>query len=169
MTYPADHFRIVSELTKECFDYHPAWSEYYDFDERDEIESWGVDRAWLDEQLRTIPDHPHYTILATDPLPDRMRYFIKARFATPRGRELEGWVMNEDAFVAGVFVNGKEFQFRADPVLVDWMRKDYRDLLAAVGDSSDPIFPFRYSTGFRDSAGRVIEGEFTLPEELMNE
>ena len=45
MQHFIDKFKIVSDLTPACFEYHPLWSEKYDYEELDEIESWGVSRS----------------------------------------------------------------------------------------------------------------------------
>ena len=166
MRYPPDRFMIVQELTEECFDYHPVWSEYYDFDEREEITSWGIDRDWLDAKLQELPEHPHpcYTVLDTDPLPDRMRLFIKAGFKTPIGRVLAGWVMNEDAGVVGIYVAEKEFIFNASPFLARNMQRLAHTLKEVLVDTSDPIFPLQYTTYFTNIDGQSICGTFTLPD-----
>src|SRR5690348_14821330 len=46
--YHPDLFTLVpkSQLSKRHFDIHPIWSEYYDYEEREEIVSWGVNREW---------------------------------------------------------------------------------------------------------------------------
>lgn len=164
MRYPPDRFRIVQELTEECFDYHPVWSEYYDFDEREEITSWGIDRDWLDAKLQELPEHPHpcYTVLDTDPLPDRMRLFIKAGFKTPTGNVLTGWVMNENVVVIGIYVAGKEFVFNASPFLARDMQQLAYTLMEALGDTSAPVFPIQYTTDFTSSDGQPICGTFAL-------
>jgi hypothetical protein len=165
--YPPSAFRIVrgSALSKADFDAHPIWSEYYDFEERDEIEEWGVDREWLDTALDGVyadgNDHPCYTILRPYPLPARMRQFLKATFTTPAGRSLNGYVMNEDAYVVSVFVGAdEEFGFSRHPHLSDSNALDLGGLCAAIG-TDDPIFPLRYRTEFLDSEDRLIEGTFS--------
>jgi hypothetical protein len=95
-------FKLIrgSELSKEHFEEYPVWSEYYDYEEFDEIVGWGIDKDWLEKELKLKDDgseHCVYTVLQTSPLPDRMRIFIKAAFRTYSGAELTGYVMNEDA------------------------------------------------------------------------
>lgn len=166
MKYPPDRFRIAQELTKECFDDHPVWSEYYGFDEREEIASWGINRDWLDAKLQELPEHPHpcYTVLETDPLPDRMRLFIKASFKTPSGRMLAGWVMNKDAVVIGIYVAGKEFVFNTSPLLTRDMQQLAHMLREALGDASDPIFPLQYTTDFASNSSQPVCGVFALAD-----
>jgi hypothetical protein len=82
-TYPPNIFMLVpmSQLSKRHFDLHPIWSEHYDYEERDEIVSWGVDRQWLERELDRVDsgsDHCAYPILRPYPLPNRMRLYAQA-------------------------------------------------------------------------------------------
>jgi hypothetical protein len=119
--YSPDVFTLVpmSQLTRQHFDLHPIWSEYYDFEEREEIASWGIDRKWLDRELLRVHDgndHGAYPILRPYPLPERMRLYIRARFLTPDGDQLDGYVMNEDAGVINLFVGTEQYCFSKTPL-----------------------------------------------------
>jgi len=88
-------FRIKSgggRLERSDFDYWPAWSEYYDFEELDLIETWGIARDWALGKFcehNKGGSHPHYTILDLDNLPfDNMRIYLLADFITPGGYKL---------------------------------------------------------------------------------
>jgi len=103
--YSSDIFTLVpmSELSKQHFDRHPIWSEYYDYDERDEILSWGIDPLWLEAELKRVHtenDHCAYPILQPYPLPERMRLYIKAQITTFDGQFLKGtlWMRTRVCF-----------------------------------------------------------------------
>src|SRR5262249_44171520 len=101
-------FRLIrcSALSQHDFEEHPVWSEFYDSDEIEEIVSWGVNREWLLRELDRVDDggeHAAYPVLVRDPLPQRMRIYIRAVFKTPDEMLLRGYVMNEDAAFIGIF------------------------------------------------------------------
>ena len=165
-TYPADVFTLVpmSQLSKRHFDLHPIWSEHYDYDEREEIVSWGVDREWLERELDRVhdgSDHCAYPILRPYPLPDRMRLYVRARFVTAGGTRLDGYVMNEDAFVVTLFGGGGEYTFSSHSALGGLNGRSLRGLQAALGRTDDPVFPLRYETDFLGSDDALIAGTFT--------
>lgn len=164
--YHPDLFTLVpkSQLSKRHFDMHPIWSEYYDYDEREEIASWGVNREWLDRELLRVhegSDHCAYPILRPYPLPDRMRLYIRARFVTAGGARLDGYVMNDDAFVATLFASDSEYAFSRHSALGDLNDRSLRALKAAIGRDDDPIFPLQYETDFLGLEDAPIAGTFT--------
>lgn len=166
-TYPPDVFTLVpmSQLSKRHFDLHPIWSEHYDFDEREEIISWGVGREWLERELQRVNDgndHCAYPILRPYPLPDRMRLYIKARFVTAGGSRLDGYVMNDDAFVVTLFAGGGEHTFSRHPALGDLNGRSLHRLKQAIGCADDPVFPLRYETDFLGPGDVPIAGRFTV-------
>jgi hypothetical protein len=166
--YPPSLFTLVpmSQLSKRHFDVHPLWSEHYDFCEREEIVGWGVDRSWLEAELERLDDggeHCAYPILRPYPLPDRMRLYIKARFTTSAGAKLDGYVMNDDAYVVTLFAGDDEFMFSRHPALDDLNTESLHGLRRAIAGSDDPVFPLRYETDFIGHDGRLIEGELSAP------
>lgn len=71
----------ASELSERHFDEWPVWSEYYDFDELDDVELWGLDPKEVLKQFQANErgnEHCVYTLLEANPFPDRMRIFIRA-------------------------------------------------------------------------------------------
>ena len=157
-----------SELSKEHFEAYPIWSEHYDYDEIDEIVSWGIDREWLLQEIRakcTGSEHCVYPLLQTDPLPARMRIFIKARFQTPDGVILSGFVVNEDAYAMGIFWGNAEYGFNNHPLLRELNKVQEAKLKEAVGYT---IFPLKYETDFRNNDGERIRGEFSFGEAPSN-
>jgi len=165
--YKADIFKLVpmSALSKSNFDEHPIWSEYYDYEEREEIAGWGIDPKWLAAELdrvHTGNDHCAYPILRPYPLPDRMRLYIKARITTAGNDYFDGYVVNEDAYVLSIFAADDEYCFSRNGMLNDLCRKEIDRLKASIRQSTDDIFPVRYETDFLDSGGNVIAGTFSL-------
>jgi hypothetical protein len=163
--YSPDIFRLVpmSQLSTAHFHHHPIWSEFYDYEERGEIASWGVDLGWLDAELARMhkrDDHCAYTILRACPLPERVRLYFKACFVTAEGMNLEGYIMNDDAFCATVFVNDQEFTFSRHPILADLNGTFLDKLRKALGHGGAGIFPLRYETDFMGRNGHPIKGIF---------
>jgi hypothetical protein len=165
-SYSPEIFTLVPmcQLSKRHFDLHPIWSEFYDYEEREEIVSWGVDQKWLEQELEkfhTGNDHCAYPILRPYPLPERMRLYIKARFATASGTYLEGCVMNDDAFVVTLFVGDDNHTFSRHPAFADWYDASLRSLQKAIGGSDDAIFPLNYETDFLGANDAPIAGIFS--------
>ena len=169
-SYSPEIFTLVpmSQLSKRHFDLHPIWSEFYDYEEREEIVSWGVDQKWLEEELENVHsgnDHCAYPVLRPYPLPERMRLYIRARFITASGMNLEGYVMNEDAFVVTLFVGKDEHNLSRHPILADLNAASLRSLQEAIGRSGDAIFPLKYETDFLGTNDALMSGTF-LPSIL---
>jgi len=167
--YAPDIFTLVpmSALSKRHFDLHPIWPEHYDYEERDEIIAWGVDAQWLASELERVHtgnDHCVYPILRPYPLPERMRLYIRARITAVDGRTFDGHVMNEDAYVLSIFVNDDEYRFSRNEILNDLNRKELARLQAALGASTDQLFPVQYETDFVDSEDKLIAGVFSIGE-----
>lgn len=165
-SFPIEIFQLIKmhELSKRHFELHPIWSEHYDFEEREEIISWGVDAEWLDREIKRVHngnEHCAYPILRPCPLPDRMRLYIRARFVTSGNVRLDGYVMNEDAFVVCLFSNENEYSFSAHPALRDSNDRTLQSLKADAGLFEDSVFPLRYETDFLDRNDEIIAGEFT--------
>lgn len=165
-SYSPEIFTLVlmSQLSKRHFDLHPIWSEYYDFEEREEIVSWGVNREWLEQELENIHtgnDHCAYPILRPYPLPERMRLYIKALFVAANGMRLDGYVMNDDAFVVTLFAEDDDHVFSRHPALADLNAVELGILRKAIGLSDDAIFPLKYETDFFGSNDALIAGIFS--------
>lgn len=159
-------FRLVrmSELSRQHFNDHPIWPEYYDPDELAEIASWGVDPVWLNQQLADTNDgndHWAYPILRPYPLPERMRLYIKARFSTAGGATLDGFIMNQDAFCITLFLPGDDLVFSRHPLFATEMARQTIALRHTLHRTDDPIFPMRYQTEFLARDNTPIAGTFS--------
>lgn len=154
-------FRIVRDLTASLFKECAVWSEYYDFEELEEIRSWGVEEKHINELLEIAKEgasHPYYPVRDLKNLPDRMRIFISAKFISPSGVEFEGVVCNPNPFVIGIFVGDEIEVF--NPNLTDFWVASEAKVKAAYGIGNEPIFPLRYSTKYKDAGGNLVEGVY---------
>lgn len=163
--YPPDMFKMIpmSELAKQHFDFHPIWSEFYDYDEREEIIAWGVDPQWLDRKLDSRDagnDHWAYPVLRPYPLPIRMRIYIRALFRSPTDVRFEGSIVNDDAYCISLFVANEEFVFSSHPMLHGGFDLESDRLCNAIRSPNAQIFPLRYTTEFLDRNDRIIQGFF---------
>jgi hypothetical protein len=170
--YPPNIFVLVpmSQLSKRHFEQHPIWSEFYDYEERNEIVSWGVEQKWLEQELDRLHDcgdHCAYPILRPYPLPERMRLYMQARFVTADGKPLDGYVMNQDAFVATLFYGDEKFTFSRHPALKKLRDQELQSLRAAIGNCDDPILPLRYETHFLDRNDFPIAGTFDVNTDFI--
>ena len=151
-------------LEQADFDYWPAWSEYYDFEEVDLIESWGIARDWVLGKFCEYDkggSHSHYTILDLDKLPfDNMRIFLLADFYTPDGYKLSGYIMNKADLCITIFSRDCDYTFSTHPLLLDQSRASERAILES--HSLSRLFPLRYETRFKDGDGHGISGEYKL-------
>ena len=165
MPFKIDKFKVIPEtkLSEAEFDYFPVWSEHYDWEEIEELERWGLDKDKVLESFSTNQQgnlHCLYTCLQCDPLPNRMRIYIKAKLKTQNGIELKGYILNENAFNLCVFLEGKKYCFSRYLMLSDMMNKQLTRLSAALGVESENVFPISYETDFFDKAGNKILGIF---------
>jgi hypothetical protein len=163
-------FYIVphDELAFDDFERFPVWSEHYDFDEIEEIISWGIDANWLKAQLGKLHDgsaHCYYPILQTTPrLPTRMHMSMKADITTVGGRQFKG-IVPQGMNCLGIYHDGSLYDFNG---VFQEMAEDNVAALQSLQEklgSAEPIFPVRFTTGFFNSEGEPIEGTFspTLP------
>ena len=158
-------FRVLRQslLAEQDFDAYPVWSEYYDYEELDDIEKWGLNR---DDVMRLFAEnsrgneHCVYTMLESNPFPERMRLFIRATITTVAGRKLKGYIMNENAFCMGIFLNGDEFVFSSHPMLASENAEREQLLRRALG-VDELIFPLNYETDFERRDGTRIAGAFS--------
>lgn len=155
---PNDQFGVGCGL----FEHFPVWSEHYDYDEIDEIVSWGIDRDWLMDQFKKHHDgsaHCYYPILQTAPrLPSRMRVYIKADIRTAKGRPLTGYVAGSEGFLS-ICHEGEQYGFFSDYPENNQFNLSQLIRLKQKLDSDDPVIPFKFTTPFIDSLGEKIEGE----------
>ena len=161
--FPVESFELVSaDLRPEHLEKNPLWAENYDFEERDEIESWGVDRAWLDSELKRLPDHPHpiYPVLVHDPFPDRMYLFISAAFRTPNGHELTGYLINSPPHAVHIFLPRGGEVLNINMIGDEYWQRSIDSIRAHVGDKDDPIHPLTYRSDVRGRDGEPIHGVF---------
>lgn len=161
-------FRVIpqSKLSSEHFDEYPVWSEHYDYDEIDDIVDWGINKEWCLQEFEEKEkgnEHSVYPVLRTEPLPDRMRIFIKAEFRTDKGRVLKGYVMNEDAFCITIFSGKEDYTFSSHPMLWDLNKESLRKLSEAEGMGMHDVFPLNFSTNFTRNDGTPIEGIASPP------
>lgn len=158
-------FRVIpqSKLSERDFDDFPAWSEHYDFEEIEDIERWGLDRNTvlaLFEENSPGNEHCVYTLLQSNPFPERMHIFIRAKLRTAFGVSLKGYVVNENAFCLGVFHHGKEYIFSRHPLLQEENDKHKVELAKAIGIEPEAVFPISYETEFNAENGNRISGIF---------
>ena len=152
-------FRITRELTPAHFKECAVWSEYYDFEELEELLTWGVEKKYIDELLAIAKEggaHPYYTVRNLELLPDRMRIYIYTQFITASGLKLEGIICNPNPFVIGIFV-GEEIE-RFNPNLMDFWKESEAKVRSVYSIEDNKIFPLQYSTDFKDSHGTKIQG-----------
>ena len=158
-------FRVIpqSTLGEEEFDFFPVWSEHYDYEEIEDIVRWGLDK---DVVLKMFDENEHgnehsvYTLLESNPFPERMRIFIKAHLTTTSGVKMKGYIMNENAYCLGVFVNGEKYFFSRHEMLSDLNSESAAKLAQALGLDINKLFPMAYETDFTDKSGNIITGSF---------
>lgn len=151
-----------SELSEKHFELYPVWSEHYDHEEIEEIVDWGVNRDWLLKQIKdkcTGNEHCVYPVLQTNPLPERMRIFIKAAFQTPNRVSLSGFVVNEDAYCISIFFENEQYLFNNHPLAQDLNEAEETKLESVLRQS---IFPLSYETDFHNRDGERICGKFSF-------
>ncbi len=154
----------MSALCHDSFVEWPVWSEFYEIDELREIESWGRSRQQFladIERLNLGNEHAAYPVLKLDPIPDRMRVYIKARFKCVNGRTLDGYVVNPDAYAFCLFVDREEFIFNVN--LKRECDSELVSLAERLRSAIDLVKPVSFDTEFRDSEGERIAGKLLLP------
>ncbi|HPI94929.1 MAG TPA: hypothetical protein PK055_00915 [Gammaproteobacteria bacterium] len=156
-----NNFRIERDLTPLLFAEHAVWSEYYDFEELEEIRSWGIEEKFIDELLKIAKeggDHPYYPVPLDEVIPDRMRIFIYTKFKTLNGYELEGVICNPDPFVIGIFVDDEIVIF--NPNLLEFWQKSESIVKKHFGIESFELFPMNYETPYQDCDGNSVKGSY---------
>jgi hypothetical protein len=124
----------IEDLGQAHFEQYPVWGRYGESDE-----------------LFT-------PVLKTDPIPrSAAAEFIKADFYTPSGLHFAGFVVTDQAFAIGLFVDRAEFSFNR--FLPDQAHKTLRELQLAIGKDVQ-VFPPAYRTNFRIEGKDLIAGTF---------
>lgn len=153
----------ISDLAEQTFDEWPVWSEHYDYDEIEDIVRWGLIREEvlrLFQQNENGNEHCVYTLLETNPFPERMRIYIKAMLVTANGQSFKGYVINEDAYCISIFHGGREFSFSYHPMSESHNREQEQKLLRSLGSLGSELFPITYKTDYFASNGDRICGVF---------
>ena len=165
--FPKEIFRIkpgCENLTKEDFEYWPAWSEYYDSEEIDLIKSWGINKRWAQQKFNdynTGGAHPHYTILDLKNLPfENMRIYLFSEFTTPSGVTLRGRIMNSAELCIGIFTKHGEKIFIRHPMLREDSIIHEQNIMNLY--SLDALFPLKFKTQFNNQEGSALQGVYTI-------
>jgi hypothetical protein len=157
------NFRLVpmSELGKKHFEEWPVWSEYYEPDDIEDIQKWGIDpnSFWAEMKARNF-EEVAYPVLEYDPHAGYMRVYIKAQFITQSGRCLDGYIINEDAYAGGIFIGEEEFSFNVR--LHDLNLRMLEDFASHLGTKPEELYSFKFETDFYDSDGNPIAGIIDL-------
>lgn len=163
-------FKIVKskDFKPACFSFHPLWSEYYDFDELDEIKSWGLDlnkQEILDALMKKEENgsHPHYTVPIEVFPPSRMRYFTKATFTTQNGYKLKGAIMNEGEMVIIIFLSMEEdVRLSKHPIFKNERKKRLTRIAKRFNIEIEELYKLRFETEITDQKGNNISGIYNL-------
>lgn len=163
-------FKVIPQrtLSEELFDEFPVWSEYYEWDELEEIEGWGLDREVVLKMLNENSidnEHCLYTLLEANPFPKRMRIFIGARITTAGGVELKGYVMNEDAYCLCIIHDGAEYFFSCHPTFKGCTLELANKLSMLLNVPASDFFPLHYETDYYARDGSPIAGTFMYGQE----
>jgi hypothetical protein len=151
----------MRDLGRQEFAEWPVWSEYYEPDELEDLVAWGVEIRSFYDQLRAYDlsdERVAYPVLKLDPLPDRMRIYVRANFQARSGHALDGYVVTEDAYCVGLFVATEKVLFNVR--LRDLADADIEKVARYLEVSRDNLFPLTYMTEFRSSDGTPIAGTF---------
>lgn len=160
----------MSHLGKAHFEEWPVWSEYYDFDELEEIEEWGIAPATFWAELKALNlgnEHAAYPALRYDPLPVRMRIYIKARFTTQRGDVLSGFVINEDAYSLGIFIGDEELGFNVS--LPSFWPEMLERLARHLHARPEELLPIHFEADVKTAEGVRIAGFLNFPPASIND
>ena len=165
------NFEIVEseKLTVEKFREYPIWSEYYDFNELDEIEDWGFNRDAILQELKIKEiesQHPYYTVPISDFPPERMRYFTKAKFKTINGLELDGAIMNEGNGVIAIFLNNEYISISNHPSLQDWRIKSLKKISSHYNISLSELNQLDFETEIPKDVEKRMKGKFFMNGEF---
>ncbi|MCP4142608.1 MAG: hypothetical protein GY755_20405 [Chloroflexi bacterium] len=159
-------FRLISrdEFSPQLFEEYPVWSEHYDYFEIEEIVSWGIERDWLQKELKEKHrgnKHCYYPLLDLDCLYSRMRAFIKVDITTKNGKTFSGYVVNEEAYAVGFFIESEEIIFNKNMPL-SWQKETIKKLEDLTRSKYKSLFPLFYETDSSLTLGKKSTGVFRL-------
>jgi hypothetical protein len=153
----------MSHLGRAHFEEWPVWSEYYEPCELDDLQAWGIEPETFLAELHALDlgdEHAAYPSLIFDPLPERMRLYIKAVFTTARGDRLHGFVVNDDAYAGAIFLDNDELGFNIR--LFDFYSDMLVTLSSRLASTVQDLLPIRYETGVHTSEGHEVTGMLSL-------
>lgn len=150
----------VHDLSQQHFEQYPAWADYSEPDDIEEIVRWGVERGAVVAELERVhySDEFVFPILRTDPLPSFRFLYLRAEFTAADGSRFAGYVIGEHPYCVAVFHGNEDFGFNA--TLPDLADEELARLRRVSRLPLTPFFPLRYSTTFRRDDGERIEGQF---------
>ena len=148
------------DLSRDHFEQHPAWADYSEPDDIEEIVSWGLERAKIVEQLERVrySDEFVFPVLRTDPLPSFRFLYLRAEFTAADGSRFVGYVIGQHPYCVAVFHGDEQFTFNAN--LPDMADEELARLRRVSHLPLTPFFPLHYSTTFLRGDGQRIEGQF---------
>ena len=155
------NFRIITagEFNSIRFKEYPLWSEYYDYEELKEIETWGYDKELTLKELKAKnieSQHPYYTAPITSFPLERMRYFTRSKFKTKENIELEGIIMNEGELAIGIFINNEIVTLSNHPLLSNLMKKNLEKVANYFKISTEDLKELKFKTVIpKDDAGKI--------------
>lgn len=164
------NFRIIrsNEFNSNRFKEYPLWSEFYDYDELNEIEEWGYDKELTLKEF-TIKNiqgqHPYYSApIASFPL-ERMRYFTKSKFITKNNFELDGIIMNEGDLAIGIFIDDEIEILSNHPTLHDLMKNNLEKIANHFQIKTENLTKLKFETVIPKENKNKIRGIWKIKNE----
>jgi len=161
------NFEIIkaTELKPIKFLEYPIWSEFYDYEELEEIANWGFNKIVVQQKMKVMEinqQHPYYTVPISKFPINRIRYFTKSKFKTKSNLELSGYIMNEGEFGIGIFMGEEEELFTKQSLIGN----DHIECLRRISqfyeyDISD-LDELKYETEIPFDKEKRIRGTFKL-------
>lgn len=147
------------DLSQTHFDQYPAWANYSEPDDIEEIANWGIERAAILQQLERIhySDEFLFPVLHHEPLPKFRFLYLKAMIIAADGSRLVGYIVGQAPHCLTVFHGDSQFTFNSN--LRDLAAEELARLRRISQLSLTPFFPLHYSTTFRRDDGEKIEGQ----------
>ena len=127
------NFKIIEsrKLSPDKFREYPLWSEYYDFEEIEDIQGWGFKKDDVIKELKKKEidgHHPLYTAPICEFPIIRLRYFTKTKFKTKEGAVLEGAIMNDGSSVIYIFIGDEYLTINNHPLLRELNNKSLQKI-----------------------------------------
>src|SRR5215471_16459158 len=103
-------------LSPSHFAQHPAWADYSEPDDIEQIAGWGVERAAIVAELERVhySDKFVFPVLRTDPLPSFRFLYLRAEFTAADGSRFAGYVVGRHPYCIAVFHSDEKFMFNAN-------------------------------------------------------